>query len=80
MRVSSPEAPLLSVALRQDGAQVSLELDDALRVEGMAAEQVGDIACAERVRVHELTRVVASLEAVYLALTGGDVEYRAGVA
>ena len=80
VRVRSPEAPLLSVALRQAGAEVSLELDGALRVEGMDVEQVGDVAFAARARVHELTRVVASLEAAYLALTGGDVEYRAGVA
>jgi ABC-2 type transport system ATP-binding protein len=80
VRVRSPEAPLLSVALRQAGAEVSLELDGALQVEGMDAEQVGDVAFAARARVHELTRVVASLEAAYLALTGGDVEYRAGVA
>ena len=80
VRVRSPEAPLLSVALRQAGAEVSLELDGALRVEGMDAEQVGDVAFAARARVHELTRVVASLEAAYLALTVGDVEYRAGVA
>jgi ABC-2 type transport system ATP-binding protein len=65
VRVRSPEAPLLSVALR---------------VAGLDAEQVGDVAFAARARVHELTLVVASLEAAYLELTGGDVEYRAGVA
>jgi ABC-2 type transport system ATP-binding protein len=80
VRVRSPEAPLLSVALRQAGGHVSLELDGALRVEGLDAERVGDVAFAARARVHELTRVVASLEAAYLELTGGDVEYRAGVA
>jgi ABC-2 type transport system ATP-binding protein len=80
VRVRSPEAPLLSVALRQAGGHVSLELDGALRVEGLDAEQVGDVAFAARARVHELTLVVASLEAAYLELTGGDVEYRAGVA
>ncbi len=80
VRVRSPEAPLLAVALRQVGGHVSLELDGALRVEGLDAEQVGDVAYAARARVHELTRVVASLEAAYLELTGGDVEYRAGAA
>jgi ABC-2 type transport system ATP-binding protein len=80
VRVRSPEAPLLAVALRQAGGHVSLELDGALRVEGLDAEQVGDVAYAARARVHELTRVVASLEAAYLELTGGDVEYRAGAA
>jgi ABC-2 type transport system ATP-binding protein len=80
VRVRSPEAPLLSTALREAGAHVTLELDGALRVEGLDAAQVGDVAFAARVRVHELTRVVASLEAAYLELTGEDVEYRAGVA
>ena len=80
VRVRSPEAPLLSVALRQAGGLVSLELDGALRVEGLDAERVGDVAFAARARVHELTLVVASLEAAYLELTGGDVEYRVGVA
>ena len=80
VRVRSPEAPLLSVALRQAGGHVSLELDGALRVEGLDAEQVGDVAFTARARVHELTRAVASLEAAYLELTGGDVEYRAGAA
>jgi ABC-2 type transport system ATP-binding protein len=80
VRVRSPEAPLLSVALKEAGAHVSLELDGALRVEGLGLTEVGDVAFDARVRVHELTRVVASLEAAYLALTGEDVEYRAGVA
>ncbi|SFL25919.1 ABC transporter ATP-binding protein [Geodermatophilus ruber] len=78
VRVRSPEAPLLSVALGRAGAHVSLELDGALRVRGLDAAAVGDVAFAAGLRVHELTRVVASLEAVYLSLTGEDVEYRAG--
>ncbi|MGY1713485.1 hypothetical protein ACI78R_03415 [Geodermatophilus sp. SYSU D01106] len=59
---------------------MSLEVDGALRVEGLGAAAVGDVAFAAAVPVHELTTVVASLEAAYLALTGADVEYRAGVA
>jgi ABC-2 type transport system ATP-binding protein len=80
VRVRSPEAPLLAVALRRAGAHVSLEVDGALRVEGLDVTEVGDVAFDARVRVHELSRVTASLEAAYLALTGEDVEYRAGVA
>jgi ABC-2 type transport system ATP-binding protein len=38
---------------------------------------VGDVAYTAGVRVHELTRLTASLEAAYLELTGDDVEYRA---
>jgi ABC-2 type transport system ATP-binding protein len=78
VRVRSPAAPLLASALRRAGAQVTLELDGALRVEGVDPAGVGDVAFAAGVPVHELTRVVASLEAAYLALTGSEVEFRAG--
>jgi ABC-2 type transport system ATP-binding protein len=79
VRVRSPSAPLLASALRRAGAEVALELDGALRVEGIDPAGVGDVAFAAGVPVHELTRVVASLEAAYLELTGGEVEFRAGV-
>jgi ABC-2 type transport system ATP-binding protein len=45
---------------------------------GLSAEQTGDVAFAVAARVHELTRTTMSLESAYLALTGEDVEYRAG--
>ncbi|WP_029431689.1 ABC transporter ATP-binding protein [Blastococcus sp. URHD0036] len=79
VRVRSPAAPLLASALRRAGAAVTLELDGALRVEGIDPPGVGDVAFAAGVPVHELTRVVPSLEAAYLALTGGEVEFRAGL-
>jgi ABC-2 type transport system ATP-binding protein len=79
VRVRSPHAPLLAAQLRRSGARVQLELDGALRIEGLDPAAVGDAAFAAGVPVHELTRVVASLEAAYLALTGDDVEYRAGL-
>ena len=77
VRVRSPQAPLLAAALRQAGGRVELELDGALRVEGLDVVEVGDVAYVSDVRLHELTRVTASLEAAYLALTGDEVEYRA---
>ncbi|MFW3170863.1 ABC transporter ATP-binding protein [Geodermatophilus sp. CPCC 206100] len=77
VRVRSPQAPLLSAALREAGARVSLEVDGALRVEGVDTAAVGDVAFTAGVRVHELAPVTVSLEAAYLALTGDDVEYRA---
>jgi ABC-2 type transport system ATP-binding protein len=77
VRVRSPQAPLLSVALQQAGAHVSLEVGGALRIEGLGAAAVGDVAFSAGVRVHELSPVTTSLEAAYLALTGDAVEYRA---
>jgi ABC-2 type transport system ATP-binding protein len=77
VRVRTPQAPLLAAALQRAGAAVEPEVDGALRVVGLDAAGVGDVAFAAGVRLHELTRVTASLEAAYLSLTGEDVEFRA---
>jgi ABC-2 type transport system ATP-binding protein len=77
VRVRSPQGPLLAAALHRAGGRVELQVDGALRVEGLDVAEVGDVAYVSDVRVHELASVTASLEAAYLALTGDDVEYRA---
>ena len=77
VRVRTPQGPLLADALRRAGATVELEIDGALRVAGLGLTEVGDVAFLTDVRLHELSRVTASLEAAYLALTDDDVEYRA---
>ena len=77
VRVRTPQGPLLADALRRAGGHVELEIDGALRVEGLTLVEVGDAAFVADVRLHELSRVTASLEAAYLALTDDDVEYRA---
>jgi ABC-2 type transport system ATP-binding protein len=77
VQVRTPQAPLLAAALQRAGGIVELQIDGSLCVDGLDAPEVGDLAFATGVRVHELTRVTASLEAAYLALTGDDVEYRA---
>ena len=77
VRVRSPQGPALADALRRAGGRVELEIDGALRVEGLGLAEVGDVAFVADVRVHELSRVTASLEAAYLELTDDDVEYRA---
>jgi ABC-2 type transport system ATP-binding protein len=80
VRVRTPRAAELARALQAAGAPVSVEPDGALLVEGLDAAAVGDLAFRAGVPVHELTWVRASLEAAYLALTGDEVEYRAGAA
>ncbi|MGY1695144.1 ATP-binding cassette domain-containing protein [Geodermatophilus sp. SYSU D00814] len=80
VRVRSPRAPVLAAALHRAGGAVSPQPDGALRVDGLSAAAVGDVAFAAGAPVHELATVTASLEAAYLALTGEDVEYRAGAA
>jgi ABC-2 type transport system ATP-binding protein len=78
VRVRSPQAAALAPALERAGGQVDRGSDGALRVRGLSAEQTGDVAFAVGARVHELIRTTMSLESAYLALTGEDVEYRAG--
>ena len=78
VRVRTPQGPLLASAMQRAGGSVALEIDGSLRVDGLDAEQVGDIAFELGVRLHELTRVTPSLEEAYLQLTGDEVEYRAG--
>jgi ABC-2 type transport system ATP-binding protein len=77
VRVRTPQGPALADALRRAGGRVELEIDGALRVEGLGLTEVGDVAFVADVRLHELSRVTASLETAYLELTDDDVEYRA---
>jgi ABC-2 type transport system ATP-binding protein len=77
IRVRSPRAPILAAALREEGADVALEVDGALRVEGLDAERVGDVAFSTDAPVHELAVVPMTLAEAYLALadeTGGTTE------
>jgi ABC-2 type transport system ATP-binding protein len=56
---------------------VALEVDGALRVEGLDAERVGDVAYSTGVPVHELAVVPMTLAEAYLDLadeTGGTTE------
>jgi ABC-2 type transport system ATP-binding protein len=52
---------------------------DELRVRGLTAERVGDIAFANGIRLHHLAPARASLEQAFMELTADSVEYHAGV-
>jgi len=43
----------------------------------MSAEQIGDLAFSESIRLHELATVRASLEEAFMELTADSVEYHA---
>jgi ABC-2 type transport system ATP-binding protein len=84
VRVRSPEATRLRDALvaQSDDDGVRIESSEAavLEVHGLSTEQVGETAAAERITLHELTAVEASLEEAFMALTGEAVEYHASAA
>jgi ABC-2 type transport system ATP-binding protein len=77
VRVRTPSADELIRAVSAEGATAGLDDDGAIEVRGMSAEQVGDIAFTEGVRLHELTMVRASLEEAFMELTADSVEYHA---
>jgi ABC-2 type transport system ATP-binding protein len=71
--VRTPSAEQLLVALgpagQSNGVRVERTGPQTLRVTGMPAAQVGELAFAAGVRLHELTPERSGLEAVFFALT-----------
>jgi ABC-2 type transport system ATP-binding protein len=78
VRVRSPQIERLAELLR--GRQVrTSEVDGYLQVEGVTPAEVGELAAANGVTVHELFTQRASLEAAFMEMTGDSVEYHADV-
>ena len=69
IRVRSPHPDKLEAALRASGAAVT-RLGDALAIRGPSAAQVGDLAHAHGVAVHELLTEQPSLEDLFLQIAG----------
>jgi ABC-2 type transport system ATP-binding protein len=79
VRVRTPSAEQLVKAASARGATVTTDSDGALEVRGLSAEQIGDLAFGEGIRLHELAAVRASLEEAFMELTADSVEYHADV-
>ncbi|MGE5136468.1 MAG: ABC transporter ATP-binding protein [Gemmatimonadota bacterium] len=79
--VRSPDADRLAGLLTAEGAAVTAAEADgspgALRVGGMEAARVGEIAAAGQIVLHELTPRRASLEQAFMELTAGATEFGA---
>jgi ABC-2 type transport system ATP-binding protein len=74
--VRSPRATELRDLLLRQGATVTSEEPGLLKVSGVAAADIGDLARDHGLAVHELTPQRASLEQAYMELTREAVEYR----
>jgi ABC-2 type transport system ATP-binding protein len=70
--VRSPNLAALHEAIAHNGGQGELTGPDALRVTGLAVEQVGHLAFAAGVELHELTPQRSDLEELFFALTADD--------
>ncbi|MCO1654832.1 ABC transporter ATP-binding protein [Pseudonocardia humida] len=75
--VRSPRAADLAVVLTGLGASVTADGDGGLVAVGVDAPTIGDAAAAASIPLHGLTPRSATLEEVYLEMTGDAAEYRA---
>jgi ABC-2 type transport system ATP-binding protein len=75
VRVRSPQATRLAEALGRAGTTITSVDAHSLEVVGTTAEEVGEVAAATGVVLHELTPVTRSLEDAYMSLTADEVEY-----
>ncbi len=74
----SPDALALAGALTAAGGSVTHGGDGRLDITGLSAGQVGNLALAAGVAVHELGIQRASLEEAFMELTADSVNYLAG--
>jgi ABC-2 type transport system ATP-binding protein len=74
--VRSPDCGRLRDALVAGRATVTSAEPGMLRVAGLPAERIGDLALRHGIAVHELTPQHASLEQAYMELTRDALEYR----
>jgi ABC-2 type transport system ATP-binding protein len=75
VRVVSPQAGALVEVLAGAGAAAVAREGDALLVTGLTGAQVGDLAAAHGLRLHELTPQRTRLEAAFMELTSQAAEY-----
>ncbi|MEE1820442.1 ATP-binding cassette domain-containing protein [Streptomyces sp. SP18ES09] len=75
--VGTPERTGLAALLRAEGAVVEEEAG-TLRVTGLTARRIGELALEHRVPLDRLTPRTASLEEAFMELTADSVEYPAG--
>jgi ABC-2 type transport system ATP-binding protein len=75
VRVRTPKARELAGLLIGPGVAVTHVERDVLEVAGRDSAEIGDVACRHGLPLAELATVRASLEDVFMALTGEAVEF-----
>jgi ABC-2 type transport system ATP-binding protein len=76
VKLVTPDPAVFTSALTAAGGRVGEGDGGSLTVEGLTAPQIGDLACRDGLRVHELAPIAASLEDAFMELTQDAVEYR----
>ncbi len=77
VRVRSPQQAPLAEAIIAAGGGRSEKLDDgALQVFGLTSDEIGEIAAAQQLVLHELTPLQVSLEDAFMRITKDSVEFQ----
>lgn len=76
--VRTPQPAEFTARVREAGGSVEETDNGALRISGLTAAQVGEVAYESRLRLHELTPEQASLEEAFMELTRDALDYPAG--
>ena len=76
VRVRSPRALEIAELIARDSVSVTHLAEGVIDIEGVPSDEIGDLAAARGIPLHELTPTSGTLEDAYLRLTGDDVEYK----
>jgi ABC-2 type transport system ATP-binding protein len=76
VRVRSPQATRLRELVLGPNVSVASSESSVIEVDGLSAEQIGEVAASNKIVLHELTPVQASLEEAFMELTRDEVEYK----
>ena len=77
VRVRSPRLDDLARSLEGRAGVTVVREEEAIRVTGMEAAALGDLAFEQQIRLHELAPVTATLEEAFLEATAGAEEFQA---
>ncbi len=78
--VRTPQAEVLTEAVRAAGGEVTVQQDGALLVAKLGAPAIGEAAAARGVVLHELAPHRGSLEEAFMELTREDVQFQSPAA
>jgi ABC-2 type transport system ATP-binding protein len=79
VRVVSPQADRLAGLLTGDGRAVIADADGGLAVTGATTAEIGDLALANGIAIHELTSAPASLEEAFMSMTADSLDFPAHI-
>jgi len=78
VRVRTPQGTRLRELVVGPDVSVANAESGLLEISGLTAKEIGELAAAQGIVLHELTPLQASLEQAFMELTREEVEYRAG--